>query len=78
MRISLTSGATKITTVPRGGSIHMRVISGAALIGREQQDLIGTGGLPVSVGDGIVSLQWDAPQIWLRGDSTAEMELLLP
>jgi hypothetical protein len=79
MRIAAIASPRKVATIPKLYTLHMRVIgAGGVLLAREEQTLISGGGLPVSSTDGLVSLVWDAGEVWVQGDPTGTMEIVLP
>lgn len=79
MRISVNDTPRNVARIPRKLNLHMRVISGTALISRDGQTLLTGGGLPIAVADGIQSLEWDAGDLWISGSGgTAEIEVILP
>lgn len=79
MRINLVSSPRKIATLRRPAWLHLRAISGTALLAPDQQTLTDGGGLPVSVGDGIVSLNWENGDVFMAGQGGAsEVEIVIP
>lgn len=78
MRLSFPNSPRLICRVPVTRHIHIRAINGDLLISRDQQTLLDGGGLPVAVTDGIVSLQWDAGEIWAMGAPNATVEVIVP
>lgn len=79
MRLSLVETPRKICTVPRSLRIHLRAISGTALLARDPQTLFDGGGLPVGTADGIVSLEWENGALWMAGQGgAAVVEAIVP
>jgi hypothetical protein len=78
MRITAISSPRKVATIPKLYTLHMRVITGSVLLARDQHTLMTGGGLPISAGDGLVSLVWDSGDVWVQGEITGTMEIVLP
>lgn len=66
MRFNLVESPRLLSTSFTPGWIHLRVISGNALISTTRQNLDGGGGLPIAVADGLVSLKWPSRELWVQ------------
>jgi hypothetical protein len=78
MRVSLPNSPRRVATLTRPGFVHLRVISGDCLLSDTNDNLIGGGGLPVGVSDGIQSILWPGEELWLMGNQTAVVEVITP
>ena len=80
MRIDIPDTPRHIATIPRYSHVIVRVISGAMRIARDRQDLDSGGGLPITVTDNIVNLDWEMGQLWAVRDAAvnAVVEVLIP
>lgn len=79
LRFRATDSPRKIATIQRQLFLHMRVVSGAVLLSRDQQTLMDGGGLAVTQDDGIQSLQWDAGELWFqKAVDEGTIEVILP
>lgn len=79
MRISVTDTPRNVARIPERRNLHLRVISGNALLSRDGQTLLTGGGLPIGTADGIVTLEWDAGELWISGSGgTSVLEVILP
>jgi len=81
MRLTLIDTPRKIAQIPKFSHLILRVTAGALRLGRDEQDLVSGGGLPVAVADNIVNLDWDIGAIWMVSDpagSTSTVEVLVP
>lgn len=81
MRLTVSDSPRHVAKLSTREWIHLRVISGNVLLARENQSLVAGDGLPVGVSDGLVSLNWQAGDLWIQspsGSGSAVLEVVLP
>lgn len=81
MRLTLVDSPRHIATLPKFQHVVLRVISGAAVIGRDRQSLENGDGLPIAVSDGIQNLAWDTGALFMAASplgSQCEIEVIVP
>lgn len=81
MRLTVSDSPRHVATLSTREWIHLRVLSGDVLLARENQTLLAGNGLPVAVSDGLVSLNWQAGNLWIQspaGSGNAVLEVVLP
>ena len=80
MRIKLPDTPRRLARLNRPSYVHIRIVSGTVRLSSDQESLLGGDGFRVGTSDGILSLRWEAEQIWAAAESgsNAEMEVLLP